>query len=65
MHLNKETIVSRENILGMPIEFDISMLKRKHSDASKLINAVRKYYGDESSIEQYKERKAKDKSRQK
>ena len=42
--LAKDKIISSQNILKVPIEYEIGHLKPQKSDASKLICAVRNFY---------------------
>jgi len=42
--LSKDSLISSQNILKIPIEYDIQGLKRKTQDATKLFCAVRNFY---------------------
>ena len=41
LHMDKTTVVSTQNVLEAPVHYSLAGLKRKHSDSSKLIKAVR------------------------
>ena len=50
--MSRDKLVSTQNILETPIEYDIEGLKPQKSDASKLICAVRNFYRHQDAIEQ-------------
>ena len=48
--LSKDTLVSLENFLKTPIEYDVDHFKMQKSDTSKLICAVRNFYRHQDSL---------------
>ena len=44
VRLSNDRLVSSNNVLKVPIEYDIQKFKRQKSDASKLICVVRNFY---------------------
>ena len=47
----KEKMVSLQNFLKTPIEYDVDEFKMQKQDASKLICAVRNYYRHQEALE--------------
>ena len=44
MRLSKDKLVSSQNVLKTPIEYNLDQFKMQKSDATKLFCAVRNYY---------------------
>ena len=55
INVAKDKFQSSENILEVPVTYDLNGLKVQKSDANKLLMAIQNYYRDGERLDQYKD----------
>ena len=49
--MSKDRFVSKNNLLKIPIEYNVDSFKKRKSDATKLICAVRNFYKHQNLVD--------------